>query len=431
MEREVRLPYGDDTLKFCMPEQNLVHVFAPQPVAASADPQEEIRRALGHPLDTPTVSEIVRPGEKVLILVDDHTRVTPVALILPHLLEQLGSSGVQDADVTLMIANGAHRLSSDAEVRRKVGEYVYERYRIVQHRCNDERNQVYLGLTSRGTPVWVNRLVVETDRCFGIGHIDPSTFAGYAGGNKLLVPGIASLDTIDANHSLVALGFRQHGRVDVPCRLDIEEAASLVRVDMLVNTVLRQDRRIARVFAGSPGSVFREGVRLARQVYEVACPSEVDVAITSGYPYDLDLYQAVRAVQFADNVVREGGSILLVAPCKDGIGSADFYRLLAEPNKKPEDFLRDIVRRNGKVTYNVLAYFLTRIRAEKRLYAVTEGISQEELEAVGFHCHASLQAGVDILLEEYGPKADVAIFPMGSATLPRVSSATGNCLSVG
>jgi nickel-dependent lactate racemase len=421
MRREIRLPYGDGRLKFCLPEDNLAGVFAPWPVAPCADAEEEIRRALAHPLDRPTIGEIVHPGEKALILVDDHTRVTPVALILPHLLERLRAGGVRDEDVTIMIANGTHRLSRDEEVQRKVGEHIYKRFDVVQHECADEENQVYLGLTSRGTPVWVNRLVVEVDRCFGIGHIDPSTFAGYAGGGKLLVPGVASLDTIDANHSLVVLGFRQHGRVDVPCRLDLEEAASQVRVDVFVNAVLCQDGRIARVFAGSPGGVFREGLKLARRVYEVACPGEVDVAITSGYPYDIDLYQAVRAVQFADNVVREGGSIVLVAACRDGVGSAEFYRLLAERNKKPDAFLRDIVRRNGKVTYNVLGYFLARIRAEKRLYAVTEGISEEELTAVGFRCAASLQAGVDSLLEEYGPKARVAVFPMGSATIPCVS----------
>jgi nickel-dependent lactate racemase len=421
MKREIQLPYGNGRLKFYLPEENLVGVFTPQLVAACANPGEEIERALGHPLDTPSVREIVRPGEKVLILVDDHTRITPMALILPYLLEQLQAGGVRDEDVTIMIANGTHRQSRDEEVRRKVGEHVYQRFRVVQHQCTDEQTQVYLGLTSRGTPVWVNRLVVEVDRCFGIGHIDPSTFAGYAGGGKLVVPGVASLDTVDANHSLVILGFRQHGRVDVPCRLDIEEAASLVRVDMLVNAVLCQDGRIARVFAGSLDSVFREGVRLARQVYEVACPGQVDVAIASAYPYDIDLYQAVRAVQFADNIVCEGGSIILVAPCNDGIGSAEFYHLLAEPDKKPDAFLRDIVRRNGKVTYNVLGYFLARIRAEKRLYGVTEGVSKEELKAVGFHCPTSLQAGVDGLLEEYGPQARVAVFPMGSATVPSVS----------
>ncbi len=425
MEREIQLPYGAETLKFRVPEANLAGVYAPQSVAACADPAAEIVRALTHPLDTPPLSEIVRPNEKVVILVDDHTRATPAAQILPPLLDELRAGGVQDEDVTILITHGTHRKSRAEEVRRKVGEDVYAnrgRFRIVQHQCTDEQNQVYLGLTSRGTPVWVNRLVVEADHCIGIGHVGPSPYAGYSGDGKLIIPGVASLDTINANHSFIALGFRRPGRVDVPCRLDIEEAAALVRLDLVVDVVLSQDERIARAFAGTSSRVFQEGLALARRVYEVTCPGEMDVAITSGYPYDINLYQAVRAVEYADAVVREGGSILLVAACPDGVGGEEFYRLMADRTKRPDDFLRDVVRRNGKVTFSVLGYCLARIKAEKRLHIVTEGILDAELEAMGFHHPASIQAGVDALLKECGPQARVAVFPMGSSTIPSIAA---------
>jgi len=403
-----------------MPEANLTGVYSPQPIAPCADPAAEIGRALAHPLDTPPLSEMVQPHESVVILVDDHTRATPAAQILPPLLDQLRAGGVQDEDVTILIAHGTHRLSTDEEVRRKVGEDVYGRFRIEQHQCTDEQSQVYLGLTSRGTPVWVNRLVVEADRCLGIGHIGPSPYAGYSGGSKLIVPGVASLDTINANHSLVALGFRRPGRADLPCRLDIEEAAALVKLDMVVDVVLSQDERIVRAFAGTPGRVFQEGLALARQVYEVACPGGMDVAITSGYPYDLDLYQAVRAIEYADTVVRQGGSILLVAACPHGVGGEEFYHLMADRSKRPDDFLRDVVRRQGKVTFSVLGYVLARIKSEKKLCIVTRGIPDGELEAMGFRHPASLEAGVDALLREHGPQARVAVFPMGSSTIPVV-----------
>jgi len=422
VERGIQLPYGNGMLGLCVPDANLAGVYSPQPVAACADADAEIVRALTHPLDTPPLSDIVQPNERVVILVDDHTRATPVAQILPLLLDELRAGGVRDEDVTILITHGTHRLSSDDEVRHKVGQDAYGRFRIVQHQCTDEQSQVYLGLTGRATPVWVNRLVVEADRCIGVGHIGPSPYAGYSGGSKLIIPGVASLDTINANHSLVALGFRWPGRVDVPCRLDIEEAAALVRLDMVVDVVLGQDERIVRAFAGTPGGVFQKGVAFARHVYEVACPGGVDVAVTSGFPYDLDLYQAVRAVEYADVVVREGGSIVLVAACPDGVGGEDFYRLMADRTKRPDDFLRDVVRRNGKVTFSVLGYCLARIKAEKRLYIVTEGISDGELEAMGFHHLASLQAEVDTLLGEYGPQARVAVFPMGSSTIPSIAA---------
>lgn len=421
MRQVVHLPYGGHSLRLSLPEQNLVGVYRPRQVPACNDPAVEIVRALAHPLDTPPIPELVRPREKVVVLVDDHTRATPAALILPLLLEELRWGGIRDRDITILVTHGTHRPSSEDEILGKVGRQVYGHFRIEQHRCSDEQAQVFVGLTSRGTPVWVNRLVVEADRRLGVGHIGPSPYAGYSGGYKLIVPGVASLDTINANHSLVPLGFRQPGRVDVPCRLDIEEAGPLVGLDLVLDVVLCQDERIARALAGSPIRVFREGLELARQVYEVPCPAEVDVAITSGYPYDLDLYQAVRAVEYADVVVRPGGSIVLVAACPDGIGGEEFHRLLADCNKKADEFLRDVARRNGKVTFGVLGYNLARVRAEKRLYIVTEGIPPAELEAMGFHHLGSLQEGVDALLREYGGQAQVAVFPIGASTVPIVA----------
>jgi nickel-dependent lactate racemase len=140
--------------------------------------------------------------------------------------------------------------------------------------------------------------------------------------------------------------------------------------------------------------------------------------VTSGYPYDTDLYQAVRAVEYADAVVRPGGSILLASPCKDGVGGQEFYDLMKDAYKKPNDFLRDIIRRNGKVTFGVLGYTLSRIKTEKRLLIVTDGIPSNELIAMGFRPVDSLQAGIDILLEEYGRDAQVIVFPEGSSTIP-------------
>jgi nickel-dependent lactate racemase len=319
-------------------------------------------------------------------------------------LEELLRGGVRPEDITILIAHGTHRPSTDEEVRAKVGEEIARRFRIERHQCTDEQSQAFVGLTGWGTPVWVNRIVLEADRRIGIGHIGPSPYAGYSGGYKLILPGVAALDTVNANHSLVSL--------------DIDEAGRMVGLDFVVDVVLCQDEQIARAFAGAPEEVFREGVALARKVYEVTVPPDVDIAVTTGYPYDLNLYQAARAVEYADAVVRPGGSILLVAACPEGVGGDDFYRLMADSSKRPDDFLRDVVRRNGMVTFAVLGYALARIKAEKRLYIVTEGIPPADLEAMGLTPFPSLQAGIDRLLHQYGLEARVAVFPMGSSTIP-------------
>ncbi len=416
----ITLPYGKKFISIQVPEENLVGVLWPHPISACADPNREIQRALDHPLGTPTIQEIVTSGEKVLILVDDYTRGTPVSLILPHLLERLKACHIPDDDITLLVSTGTHRPSSEEELREKLGESLYGRFRIKQHDCMDSSSQVFLGLTSRGTPVWVNRLVVETDRVFGIGHIDPSDYAGYAGGWKLIVPGVAALETIDNNHTLATLSFRRYGSVDLPCRQDINEAGAMVRVDQFINVVLCQDGQIAQVFAGSPPQIHTAGVALAKQVYEVDCPGQVDIAVVSAYPYDMDFYQAIRALEYGDVIVRHGGSILVVAPCADGIGSDAFYRLLSQPGQKPDDFLRNIARRNGKVTYNVLGYFLSLIRAEKQIFGFMPGISDPELQAIGINPVRTLQTGVNTLLKANGPQARLVVLPIGSATIPHL-----------
>ncbi|OGO12653.1 MAG: hypothetical protein A2Z66_13900 [Chloroflexi bacterium RBG_13_66_10] len=421
MDRTVELRYGAQRLELRLPEANLAGVFMPQPVEPCRDLPAEIKRSLAEPFDCPPLSSLAQPGETVVILVEDHTRPTPTADLLPPVLEALARAGVREADITIMITHGTHRLSTDQEVERIVGAGPSRRLRIVQHRCNDQDNQVYVGLTSRGTPVWANRLVVDADRRIGIGYIGPSPYAGYSGGWKLIVPGVAALDTINANHSMVPLGFRRPGCVELPTRLDIEEAAAMVGMDLVLDVVLCQDEQVARAFAGTPDGVFHAGLALSRRVYEVACPGELDIAIAAGYPYDLDLYQAVRAIEYADAAVRAGGSIVLVASCPDGVGGDDFYQLMSESSSKPDDFLRAVVRRNGMVTFSVLGYCLARIKQEKSLYLMTEGIAEGEAEAMGFRPLTALQRGVDALLEEYGPKARVAVFPMGSSTIPILS----------
>jgi len=421
VDRTVELRYGAQRLELRLPEANLAGVFMPQPVEPCRDLPAEIKRSLAEPFDCAPLSSLAQPGETVVILVEDHTRPTPTADLLPPVLEALARAGVREADITIMITHGTHRLSTDQEVERIVGAGPSRRLRIVQHRCNDQDNQVYVGLTSRGTPVWANRLVVDADRRIGIGYIGPSPYAGYSGGWKLIVPGVAALDTINANHSMVPLGFRRPGCVELPTRLDIEEAAAMVGMDLVLDVVLCQDEQVARAFAGTPDGVFHAGLALSRRVYEVACPGELDIAIAAGYPYDLDLYQAVRAIEYADAAVRAGGSIVLVASCPDGVGGDDFYQLMSESSSKPDDFLRAVVRRNGMVTFSVLGYCLARIKQEKSLYLMTEGIAEGEAEAMGFRPLTALQRGVDALLEEYGPKARVAVFPMGSSTIPILS----------
>ena len=180
---------------------------------------------------------------------------------------------------------------------------------------------------------------------------------------------------------------------------------------------------MARLRASSPAppaEIHAAGVALAKQVYEVDCPGPVDIAVVSAYPYDIDYYQAIRAIEYGDVLVRPGGSILVVAPCPDGIGSEAFYRLLAAPDQQPDDFLRNIARRNGKVTYNVLGYFLTLIRAEKQIYGLYARHSGARVGSDRDPAGRLAPSGRRCPLASHGPQARLAVLPVGSATIPHL-----------
>jgi nickel-dependent lactate racemase len=420
-EREtIRLPYGDGELEAILPESWLASTFAPRPVPPCTDLAGEVSLALAKPLSGPPLAEIAHAGDRMVILLDDHTRATPGARLLPLVLEHLLARGVREEDITLFITHGTHRMSTEAELLEKLGESVCRRFKVVQHDSRDESSQVFLGITGRGTPVWLNAAVVEADKRIGIGHVGPSPYAGYSGGLKLLIPGAAALDTINANHSLVPLGFDLPVSAELPCRADIDEGASLLGLDFVLDVVLNQEEQVAGVFAGGAQAAFRAGLDLARRVYEVPCPRDLDVVIATGFPYDLDLYQAVRAVELSAKAVRQGGAILLVAACPQGIGGETFERLMEDPSNNPESFLRAVTRRDGEVTFGVLGYNLARIRSNARLGIVCAGIDRMKLEAMGFRAFGSLQRAVDALLSAYGPGARVGVFPSGSSTIPLV-----------
>lgn len=420
LDKSIQLKYGHSIITVSVPSANLLGVFEPAPIPPLPNVIADLQHAMENPLSCPPLEQMVQGNEQILILVDDHTRSTPVALILPQVLQTLHKVGVPKQNISILITHGTHRLSNAEEIRQKVGEEIAQQYRILQHRCDDEENQVFLGITQRGTPVWINRLVVESDKRIGIGHIGPSPYAGYSGGLKLIIPGAASLDTINANHSMVPLGFRKGGAIDIPTRQDIEEAAAMVGIDFLIDLVLDREDRVIKCFAGNPHMVYQEGVALAKQVFEVDLPQAVDIAITSAFPYDLDLYQGVRAVEYADAVVKEGGSILLVAALPEGWGDPEFHHLMVEHTKTALQFLRDITRRNGKVTFNVLGYNLSRIKEEKHLAIYTQGIPASELEEAGFKCITNLQQGIEELLEKHGANSKIAVFPVGSASVARI-----------
>jgi len=324
----VDLRYGSGTVRFELPREWEVEEVAFRPYPAEADPVEAIRRALSRPVGTPPLREIVRPGERVCILVNDSTRKARTELLLPLLLEELNGAGVRDEDIFLVFATGSHRRVEREEMATLVGAEVAARVAMYSHDCHDANMLTFVGTTSRGTPVYINSRVVEADRRILTGSVVHHWFAGFGGGRKALVPGVAGYETIRRNHALMLDPACRTGVLDGnPAAEDMMEAARLVGADFLVNTVLNPEGDILGVFAGDMDLAHREACRLAHRAFAGyrAGPADLVIASCGGWPKDINVYQSHKALENAALVCRPGGVIVLVAECREGIGSDKYW----------------------------------------------------------------------------------------------------------
>ncbi len=328
-DRQFSLKYGKTELAMRIPEEQLVCEIVGKEVPPLPDLQKAVRAAMARPIDAPPLREIARPGEKVVITVSDITRSWQrMDLILPIMLDELNAAGVADGDITILIVVGAHRQNSAGEFAELCGEGVCRRVRVLNHDAWDDANMVYLGKTSRGTEVRINRLVAEADRVILTGGIIYHYNAGFGGGRKSVLPGCSAVQTIQQNH-LRLLGPNLGDGSDPDCMSgklkgnaaheDMMEIAAFVKPDFIVNIVPTADGGVAGVFAGNWVSAWLEGTELAAELYGVEIPAKADIVVTTagGYPKDINLYQTGKTMDNACYAVKKGGVVVLLSECPD------------------------------------------------------------------------------------------------------------------
>ena len=322
----VELPYGRELLTIEVPDS--ATVLRPQAVEALRDAPGAVLQALREPIAGPALRERVRAGQKVAIVVSDITRPVPNELLLLPVLSELAASGVPDGDVTIVNGTGLHRVNNDAELREMLGVEIASRYRIVQHVARDRSTLTEVG-RSKGVPVELCTAYVDADVRIVTGFVEPHLFAGYSGGPKGVMPGVAGADIVMSNHGAPNLAHAQarwgvtHGN---PVWEEISAVVSMCPPQFLLNVTLDSNRGVTGVFAGDLTAAHEAAVVQARGQYLVSVPRPFDVVVTTnmGYPSDTTLYQAVKGMSVAAEGVREGGAILLVAGCEEGIGSDDY-----------------------------------------------------------------------------------------------------------
>ncbi|MBN2337817.1 MAG: nickel-dependent lactate racemase [Acidobacteria bacterium] len=417
---KLRLPYGKDGhLEADVDEARIEGIIEPNRVPIG-DEGEVIRQALEHPVGSAGVREFLAGARDVLVIVNDATRPTPTARVLDHLEPELGG-----LEVHFIVATGAHRAPTPEEYVEIFSERHYARYRdrIFVHDARRSEEMVYLGTSKNGTEMRVNRRGVEADRILIISSVEPHYFAGYTGGRKSFLPGIAAFDTIEQNHKLAlrreASALRLEGN---PVHEDMIDALSTVKKEIFaINTVLDRDHRI---YAAAAGDIYRSlepAVARANEVFVAEIPRKADIVISVvKFPSDIDLYQAQKGIDNAKYALKEGGILLLVAKCRMGIGDESFARLLGSA-RSPADALRRI--EEGFVLGYHKAAKMAEIGLWAQVWAVTD-LDPAFMESVFIRPFTELGRAVDAALEEKGPDASVLVLMDGSLTIPVVQDQT-------
>jgi nickel-dependent lactate racemase len=408
--------FGDRVETVDIPDQNLIGILTTNVDKSSQSEKELILYSLDHPINSKRLRNIVNAGEKIVIVTSDITRPMPSYKILPFILDELYSVGVSPADVTLVFALGSHRKHTAEERRTLAGERAYREITCID---SDATDSAHLGTTNRGTPVDIMRLVAEADRRICLGNIEYHYFAGYSGGAKAIMPGVASYDTIHYNHKLMVNPAACAGSLKGnPVREDIEEAASLCCIDFILNVILDEHKRIVHVVSGHPISAHRQGCRFIDELYGTEINERADIVLVSqgGSPKDMNLYQTQKALDNASHAVKEGGVIILIGSCKEGLGGDVFEKWLLEADT-PNSLIRRLQTEFKLGGHKAAAIAMVLQHADVYLVSDLDDSVVRKIFLTPYH---SAQNALENAFKKLGDDATVLAMPYGGSTLPRI-----------
>ena len=399
-----------------VPDRNLLGVLHANEVSFDLTDDAEVRRALNEPIGAPRLREVVKPGEKIAIVTSDITRPMPTWKVMPALLDELYAAGVSGKDGTLVFALGSHRHHTQEEMRHLAGERAWEEIRCVD--C-DPDDCVHMGVTSHGTPVDITRVVAEADRRICMGNIEYHYFAGYSGGAKAIMPGVSTRAAIQSNHSMMVLESACAGALETnPLRMDIEEAGRICGIDYIVNVVLDEHKNIVRCVAGDSVLAHRAGCRVLDSLYRKELPQAADIVLVSqgGAPKDMNLYQTQKALDNARHAVNQGGIIILIGSCKEGLGEHTFEEWMTK-SPSPEAMIERIGRDFQLGGHKAAAIAMTLQKADVWLVSDME---PDFVRSIFLTPQPSAQAALDAAFQKLGKDATVLAMPYGGSTLPRI-----------
>ncbi|MBO3751230.1 nickel-dependent lactate racemase [Streptosporangiaceae bacterium NEAU-GS5] len=425
---KVRLAYGESGLDIEV-DSSRTTVVEPVHHPAASDQIGALRAALRNPVAGPPLRDRVRPGQTVAISACDGTRPQPRHLMIPAILAELDGI-VRLEDVVILVATGTHRGNSDGELRQMFGDHIVRDVRVVNHDARDAGQLTWMGTHGDNVPVWLNREWVGADVRITTGFVEPHFFAGFSGGPKLVAPGLAALETVLVLHDAARIGDPRatwgvtHGN---PVHDDVRAIAEATGVTFALDVVLNRDKEIVAAFGGDLAAMHAAATAVAKRMAMRPVPEPFDVVVTtnSGFPLDQNLYQAVKGMSAAYQVVRPGGTIVCAAECRDGFPDHGSYRDVLASAPSPQALLDEIASRARTVPDQWQVQIQARIQSGSRVIMHTGHLTDAQLATAHLEQTRDISATVADALAAAGPGARLCVLPEGPQTIPYVAEAAG------
>lgn len=411
---KIDIPFGDKIETVYIPDKNVQGVYFSNKIKIP-DQKEVARRAVKKPVNSPSLEKFLESHPKLLIIINDAMRATPTERVLDAIYDF-----IKDRDFRLLVACGSHRVPTEDDLKYVLGKFYSElKDRLNWHDAKDDKNLEYIGTTSRGTAVHINKAVLEADGVIVINSVEPHYFAGHTGGRKAVLPGVSSFKTIETNHrNALQPEAQQLVLKGNPVHEDMEEAARLLleKKDVFcINTVFDKDRHVCACAAGDMIDSFYEAVKFSEKVWSVKIKAKADIVVTvTRPPLDINLYQAQKALDNARYAVKTGGIIIWVAACREGIGPEEFYKLLSSVNSPQEVF--DRIAKEFKLGWQKAAK-MVEIFGFSDVWMVTR-LSDGVVKGTFMKPCKTVQAAIDDALKLKGSRASVIFLMEGDKTVP-------------
>jgi nickel-dependent lactate racemase len=423
----MRLDYGKDGLDIKIEPEWNVTIFRPVKQESFNNPIEKIKEAIKNPVGTLSLNQILKAKKKiksVCIVVSDSTRPVPSYLILEPLVEELNNLGIKDKQITILIATGLHRESYDEELTHIVGKKLKSRIKVINHRATDRNSMVNVKISDQIGSILINKTYYNSNLKILTGYVEPHFFFGFSGGRKSLIPGIGGAETIQKNHSADNINS-PYARFGIykenPLHKEAVEISRKVGVDFLINVCINEEHHIVFVTAGDFEKAHEKLVEYQLKYIFKPISHLYDVIIcgNGGYPLDRNLYQAVKSIAIGEMVVKDGGTIISVNECIDGIGiGQDDFKDLLYSGMTPDEIHKKILDKEIIVHDQWEIQILARILMKATVYIISK-LKEDELGNIGLKHAETVEEAIEISLKKYGSNASILILPHGPQILPK------------